>query len=100
MSPEVFQRTQPYTMAADIFSLALVYSELLTGQVPLADVGGHSAAAACMATDQVRPTLPLNCNHDLRQLVEQGKCLCGREKRERQREGFSLLKQTASVSRR
>jgi hypothetical protein len=72
MAPEVFQRTRPYSAAADIFSLALVFSELLTLQIPFADIGTHASAAASMATDQARPCLPHNCINGLKHLIGQG----------------------------
>lgn len=72
MAPEVFQRTRPYSAAADIFSLALVFSELLTLQIPFADIGTHAGAAASMSMDQARPCLPHNCIEGIKHLIGQG----------------------------
>lgn len=72
MAPEVFQRTRPYSAAADIFSLALVFSELLTLQIPFAGIGTHAGAAASMSMDQARPCLPHNCIEGLKHLIGQG----------------------------
>lgn len=74
MAPEVFLRKQRYMGAADIFSFALVCSELLTGQPPLAALEGHASAAAALASvAEGRPLLPHNAPLPLQQLLTRGK---------------------------
>lgn len=73
MAPEVFLRKQAYTAAADIFSFALVCSELLTGQPPLSTVEAHATAAAELASlTQGRPALPAGLPLALQRLLAKG----------------------------
>ena len=70
MAPEIVRR-EAYSMSADVYSFAMVLVELLTHDVPFADLEPRQAAAA-VAFRELRPTLPTAMPTILVQLI--GRC--------------------------
>eukprot|EP00698_Gefionella_okellyi_P023558 TRINITY_DN808_c0_g1_i1.p2 TRINITY_DN808_c0_g1~~TRINITY_DN808_c0_g1_i1.p2 ORF type:complete len:130 (+),score=20.77 TRINITY_DN808_c0_g1_i1:219-608(+) len=69
MAPECFRRGS-YDERVDVFSFALIIWEVITHQVPLAHLEPAQAAAS-MAYESLRPTIPTDCSPLLRELMEQ-----------------------------
>jgi len=68
--PEITKNLGHYSEKMDVYCFALVVWEMLTGQIPFADLDG-SQAAAQVAYTNLRPTIPTTCPIPLRDLVEQ-----------------------------
>jgi serine/threonine protein kinase len=65
-APEVFkQNTQKYTKAADVYSYAMVFFEVLTGKMPWCDAQGDPTRLMSDLLPSIhrgeRPTLPPDC---------------------------------------
>lgn len=77
MAPEVLQGEQ-YTQASDIYSLALVLWEIVSGAIPYADVKATSGKAKTKNLIRMkvlaghRPTIPLTCPVFYGRLLEAG----------------------------
>ncbi|KAG0588603.1 hypothetical protein KC19_2G255600 [Ceratodon purpureus] len=67
MAPEVIEH-KPYDYKADVFSFGIVLWELLTGQVPYADLTPLQAAVGVVQKG-LRPTIPENINPRLSELL-------------------------------
>lgn len=55
----------------DVYSWAIVMSEMLSGNFPYADLGGFAANQAGIVTKGVRPSLPSDLDGEIRELVEE-----------------------------
>ena len=77
MAPEVLQGEQ-YTQSSDIYSLALVLWEIVSGAIPYADVKATSGKAKTKNLIRMkvlaghRPTIPLTCPVFYGRLLEAG----------------------------
>jgi len=75
-APEVFehkQNTGKYTKAADVYSYAMVFYEVLTGKMPWCDTQGNRTVSMSDLLPSIRmgerPTLPHDCPADLSALI-------------------------------
>jgi len=70
MAVEILEGSTTYTQAADVFSFAVLFSELFTGTEPYSDRGIETSWALI---DQIikglRPTLPHDFHKGLRRLI-------------------------------
>ncbi len=58
-APEVFEdeaNREKYTKSADVYSFAMVFFEVLTGEIPFADIGATMVLQSIR--DEIRPCLP------------------------------------------
>ena len=67
MAPEIFLQSSGYSLKADVFSYALVVWELITRQVPFADI--KAAQAAYEMSQHNRPAIPSVCPEPISKLI-------------------------------
>ena len=62
MAPEIIQNTDPYTPAADCYSVSIVLWECLSTEVPFHEQGDdiHSYDLNLLVLDGLRPQLPIS----------------------------------------
>ncbi|KAH8949081.1 hypothetical protein BDL97_10G011900 [Sphagnum fallax] len=84
-APEVFedkQNTKKYTNAADVYSYAMVFFEVLTGNIPWYDAQGNPTVCMSDLLPSIlrgeRPTLPPDCPAHLSEFIS--KCWATRPK--------------------
>jgi len=68
--PEITKNLGHYSEKMDVYCFALVVWEMLSGQIPFAELDG-SQAAAQVAYTNLRPPIPPTCNTFLRDLLVQ-----------------------------
>jgi len=68
--PEITKNSGKYSEKMDVYCFALVVWEMLSGQIPFADLDG-SQAAAQVAYTNLRPPIPPTCHSSLGDLLQQ-----------------------------
>eukprot|EP01133_Synstelium_polycarpum_P014500 gene14500-17114_t len=68
--PEITKNLGHYSEKMDVYCFSLVVWELLTGEIPFAELDG-SQASAQVAYAGLRPIVPDTCDHDFRDLLIQ-----------------------------
>uniref|UniRef100_A0A7N0V514 Protein kinase domain-containing protein n=1 Tax=Kalanchoe fedtschenkoi TaxID=63787 RepID=A0A7N0V514_KALFE len=68
MAPEVIEH-KPYNQKADVYSFGVVLWEILTGQLPYANLTPLQAAVGVVQKG-LRPTIPANTHPKLAELIE------------------------------
>eukprot|EP01111_Echinosteliopsis_oligospora_P005432 TRINITY_DN1875_c0_g2_i3.p1 TRINITY_DN1875_c0_g2~~TRINITY_DN1875_c0_g2_i3.p1 ORF type:complete len:576 (-),score=111.52 TRINITY_DN1875_c0_g2_i3:105-1832(-) len=68
--PEITKNLGHYSEKMDVYCFSLVVWEMLTGEIPFADLDG-SQAAAQVAYTGLRPKIPTTCPEPLRDLMTQ-----------------------------
>jgi tRNA A-37 threonylcarbamoyl transferase component Bud32 len=68
--PEITKNLGHYSEKVDVFCFALVVWEMLTGEIPFADLDGPQAAAQ-VAYAGLRPAIPSVCHPAFRDLIQQ-----------------------------
>jgi len=67
--PEITKNLGHYSEKVDVYSFALVVWEMLTGEIPFANLDGPQAAAQVAYTN-LRPAIPASCPAPLRGLIQ------------------------------
>ena len=72
MAPELLESTRHYTSKIDVYSYAIVLTEILTGSYPYPEYEGDTKALKKkIIEDDIRPVLPPTCTPMMRDLITQ-----------------------------